>query len=93
MGCIHRILSTTAIDLTMGVADFVASKTYPWTARIVADTQVHVLVGAAPTATEDDYTVIEFQEALISVGAGEEVSVIAPLENGTVWVSEIKMSS
>lgn len=95
---IHSVQETTAIDLTAGNEENIAAKEYAWTARIVANAMVHALVGGVdetPAATEDDYPVIEFKEALLNVGAGCELSLIVSTldTEGTVWVSEIKVSS
>jgi hypothetical protein len=95
MANIVRILSTEAIDLTAATAETVAAKSHAWTARIIGDVPLHVFQDhedASPVADADDYLVNEFDDQFINVGAGEELSVFSDYE-GTVWVSEVKVSS
>jgi hypothetical protein len=92
----YRLISTDLIEITAAAEENYPAKDYPWTARIWADAVVNVAVGTdtapVPTATEEDFPVSDFVEAVIAVPAGVEISIYAEA-NAKVWVSEVKCSA
>lgn len=93
MTTIIRIVNTETDAVNSGGATSFEMKGYPWTARIVADVPVYVLVGIDAVATVEDAYVNEFDDhTMFSIGADEDVSVLGT-DVGTVWVSEVRKSS
>jgi len=90
---VHRIISSESFTLTAASHDETSAKTYPWTARIVADNHVvNVAVGMAAEADADDYAIPANEDAEIAVAEGEIVSIYSE-DGGKVWVSEVKCSA
>lgn len=83
-----RLRSTFASDVDAVDPVVVDAKGYPWTARIVADTPVHVEIDIDAIADTDSAYVNEFEQMLFSVSADEDVSILGT-DNGKVWVSEV----
>jgi hypothetical protein len=85
------IKSTEALDVD-NVADVVVDdKAYSWVARIVSDIAVHVSVGVAASATEDDFVVTAFEPVYLSIPAGSDLAILGSAA-GTAWVTEVKFS-
>lgn len=89
-----RIQETDSDDVDAVDAVIFSAKGYPWTARILADVPVYVLVGhtGETEATDEDFYINEFDPHLLAVGACEDVSILGT-DTGTVWVSEVRCSS
>ena len=91
---ILRIQETDAAEVSDASAvTATTAKGRAWTARIVADVPIFVLIGVDAEATVDDLYINEFEEcAHLAVSADQEVSVLGT-DSGTVWVSEIRVSA
>ena len=96
MSVVLKVFDTVTADLVAGVAEVVvAAKSYCWTARIVTDAPVYVLIDhedEAPEATDADFPILEYQETFLAVGKGEEISVVSE-DVANVWISEVKCSA
>lgn len=88
-----RIISSAKMDIDGVDAVTVTAKTYPWCARVLADVPFYVAVGESPTATDSDMYINEFDDSmLLSVGAGEEISILGS-DTGTANICEVKPSA
>ena len=96
VGVLH-ILETE--HLAVGAtAENIPARSEPWTARIVTTSPMYVLVGDEndpPTATADDFPVMEYQETYLAIPAGHEISIIGDGEDtdDDVWVSRVRVSA
>jgi len=93
MSCILRIQETDAADVSDAAAvEAVSAKGYAWTARIVSNVPVFVLIATGVDADDEDLYLNEFEDQLFAVSADQDVSVLGT-DVGTVWVSEVRKSS
>jgi hypothetical protein len=89
---ILRFVETDAVDVDDASDTVISAKGYGWTARLIADVPFHFAVAGTAEATDESPYVNEFEPLYISVSAQEELALLGT-DIGTVWVSEIKVSS
>jgi len=93
MTCILRIQETDSADVSDAAAvEVVSAKGYAWTARIVADVPIFVLIAAGVDADDEDLYLNEFEDQLFAVSADQDVSILGT-DIGVAWVSEVRRSS
>lgn len=86
-----RIIRSENHVLDDGTPTTIAAKAYAWTARI--STTQFVFVSTNGAATNDSAPVMEFEDVLIAVAKGEELSLLSSEPNTMAAVAEVDLSA
>ena len=83
-----RIMDTESLSVG-ATAENIEARDIPWTARIYTTSLVYILVDhedETPVATDQDFPLHDGSEIYLSIGVGEEISILG-LDGGDADVS------